>query len=301
MWASFDGIAEFVTGSLSYCSSTTMKESELTTKPVDVDTTYDFFSLKAMNMDTTLERGGAYDYFSLDCIKIVDYGVPPPHFDTVFFAEILNEGNDSTVYGGHLLDEHGNNVHEIIIKLGKLEQMQREAENYVRLRSLQGRVIPYMLCYCVADRGNGNGHWGCLVIERFGAQLDVPIEYMEIPEQATLLNHFRDIHNEGLTHNDFESRNILQKDKEFRVIDLESLTVHVCTKCTMDFVTISSEEDGYVPLWCLCPPLRVAVEDLGFCGFGEKQTPKFTESLSALQTRFFWQNTNSPKRRTSRP
>ncbi|KAF9062188.1 hypothetical protein BDP27DRAFT_1369020 [Rhodocollybia butyracea] len=79
-----------------------MNEDEVTTTmPLDMQ---DMTS--SLNMDTTLGSGGIYNVYSRDGIRMVDY-LPPPHCSTIFIAEILNKGNNSTAYGGHL-DEHSN-------------------------------------------------------------------------------------------------------------------------------------------------------------------------------------------------
>ncbi|KAF9073640.1 hypothetical protein BDP27DRAFT_1417109 [Rhodocollybia butyracea] len=253
-----------------------MGENEATTNPVE-DTivenggTYDIASLKPVDMEFTLKHGGKYDFYSVDGVRMVDYSLPRPDFSTILITEILNDGNFATVYGGHLHDEYNNKVHEVVIKLGELEQMEREAENYDRLRYIQGRVVPRMFGYWDADRKEGKS-WGCLVIERFGARLETPFWYLEIEERdiprlrfryrmltswcrAIILNHLRDIHNEALVHNDFEPRNILQKGKEFRIIDLESLAVHTCTKRILDFTTFLKKKDTLALLSEFCSPL----------------------------------------------
>ncbi|KAF9072608.1 hypothetical protein BDP27DRAFT_1417954 [Rhodocollybia butyracea] len=114
--------------------------------------------------------------------------------------------------------------------------MQREAENYAPLRNVQGRVIPRMFGYWEAQPEENEKPWGFLFIEHFGDRLTAPFRYLEFWERAVLLNHLRDIHNQGLVHNYFHPGNVLQKDKKFRLIDLEDLTPHNCYECEVDFM-----------------------------------------------------------------
>ncbi|KAE9408704.1 hypothetical protein BT96DRAFT_913835 [Gymnopus androsaceus JB14] len=219
-----------------------------------------------VNMDTTLEKGGEYDLFDVHAIFAVKEILPLPHFTTMLLTELIHDGNYSTVYGGSLLAAHGCKTDDVVIKLGEMEHIWREAQLYKRLESLQGRVIPKMFGFWIVDRKpDDRNPWACLVLERFGTCLNAPFHYLEPPEMAILLNHCRDIHNEGYLHNAFHPRNVLQKDDEFRVIDLECLVCHDCFECEVDFTTISEDKRNVLHgRDHLCQSMRACCHDVAF-------------------------------------
>lgn len=70
-------------------------------------------------------------------------------------------------------------------------------------------------------------------------------------------------------HNELNSNNVLQKGKEFRVIDLEEFEHHHCEMGKrVDFLTIS-KNDGREYLTDLCGYLRAYCNEVGFNNSGE--------------------------------
>ncbi|KAE9397339.1 hypothetical protein BT96DRAFT_921534 [Gymnopus androsaceus JB14] len=150
---------------------------------------------------------------------------------------IIHDGNYSTVYGWSLLAPDGSKTNDVVIKLGEMKRIWREAQLYDRLKLLQGhRVIPNMFGFWVAEREPDDSNpWAFLILERFGACLNVPFSVHWKVCNAVLFWFRRNLHNVDRLFSSitvemafimkvsFHPGNVLQKGNEFRVIDLDGL------------------------------------------------------------------------------
>jgi hypothetical protein len=91
-------------------------------------------------------------------------------------TEVINVSSRSTVYLGH---SNSTPSESVILKIGELQVIAREAHRYTALAALQGRVIPNMVAFmrgCV--EGTDSDEMGVLILEHSGTALDIAFSYL---------------------------------------------------------------------------------------------------------------------------
>ncbi|KAE9402926.1 hypothetical protein BT96DRAFT_974014 [Gymnopus androsaceus JB14] len=160
----------------------------------------------------------------------------PKEFVNVVITETLSAHRHSTVYGAHFTNKDGvawdiaGERVKVAVKIGSLYPIALETKVYCAMQPIQGRVIPRMFVFLRADNGTEEG-LGCLIIERFGKAVNMPLDMLERSEKVIILSHLQNMHNMGFIHRDLDSRNVLYRDEEFRIIDLEDMTVNHHKDC----------------------------------------------------------------------
>ncbi|TCD67125.1 hypothetical protein EIP91_000465 [Steccherinum ochraceum] len=99
---------------------------------------------------------------------------------------------------------------------------------------MQGGVIPklYGVLY---GRKHDKSPVLCLVLERFGNRLQGEFRHLDASKKAKILNKLVEAHHGGLLHLDFAERNVVEKDGDFRIIDLRHAQNHPECRWTYDF------------------------------------------------------------------
>ncbi|OSD03744.1 hypothetical protein PYCCODRAFT_193010 [Trametes coccinea BRFM310] len=90
----------------------------------------------------------------------------------------------------------------------RIDDLLREADFYnTKLLGLQGTVVPRMYgCY----RGyTEDGHTAVLILEDCGYQLTYKLKFYDVAFRTQVVRAWLAVHDAGVLHNDFHSRNIL--------------------------------------------------------------------------------------------
>lgn len=146
-----------------------------------------------MNLISKLSKASPH-HRAASITKTVKCTTPPldqrtwPVEYNIVLTEILSENSHSTVYGAHfesksggVWNENGTRV-DAVLKMGNLKAMTREAFCYADMKELQGSVLPHMFGFLKAYDGTAEG-MGCLVLERFGKALEIPLNMLEKGEK----------------------------------------------------------------------------------------------------------------------
>jgi len=105
--------------------------------------------------------------------------LPLDMYNHIVVTGVLSLQQNSSVYVGYYKDEASNEYEEggqrleIVLKIGDINRIRKEAKNYEIMKDLQGHSIPRMFAFYDAYiRKNGwistSDMYGCLVMERFG-------------------------------------------------------------------------------------------------------------------------------------
>jgi len=106
--------------------------------------------------------------------------LPVDIYDHIVVTGILSLQQNSSVYVGYYKNEASNEYYEeggrrleIVLKIGDINRIRKEAKNYETMKDLQGHSIPRMFAFYEAriDKKRwmtSSDMYGCIVMERFG-------------------------------------------------------------------------------------------------------------------------------------
>ncbi|THH18399.1 hypothetical protein EUX98_g8967 [Antrodiella citrinella] len=146
-----------------------------------------------------------------------EFLLPPQQIRIV---NILYSGPRTSVYLGLCEDER-----EVALKFTDPHAVLVEAGAYDSLVAIQGSVLPKLYGVLHGEDWRGD-KMSCLVLERFGEQLDCGFLDLRKSEKAKILNKLAEAHRAGLHHLDFAERNVLVKGGDYRIIDLGHAKPH---------------------------------------------------------------------------
>lgn len=93
-------------------------------------------------------------------------------------VQILQANRRSTVYRGQCKDVDGSDIELVIKFTASADHVDAEAENYKKLKDLQGSIVP--TCYGTLREGD-TGKVKCLVLQHFGEPLG--IDFHDLPRE----------------------------------------------------------------------------------------------------------------------
>ncbi|KAJ7592805.1 hypothetical protein C8J56DRAFT_1045264 [Mycena floridula] len=153
--------------------------------------------------------------------------------DNIVLDSVIRNGKHSDVYHAHGIPPGETKSVELVVKFAPLSALATEAGAYDSLQeeSLTGTVTPLFYGMLLAKVPN-RGELGCIITERWGTSLTR--DFCDLPKEdkINILKKLLDIHEVGILHCDFEPRNVLQKDGDFRIIDFGDIEDHVCSPGT---------------------------------------------------------------------
>ncbi|TCD69453.1 hypothetical protein EIP91_007579 [Steccherinum ochraceum] len=183
---------------------------------------------------------------------------------------ILYCGDKSTVY---LAECEGGM--ELALKFASEDDVLREAAAYDALEPIQGTVIPRLYGMLYARRPDKRRVF-CLVMERFGNRVTSSFRDLPRPELAKVLNKLAEAHRGGLYHLDFAERNVVEKDGDYRLIDLRHAKPHSGCGWTYDFeknIEDCTVDDADPSIQC--HGLKAQADELEFWDYGYVHLCKF--------------------------
>ncbi|THH28115.1 hypothetical protein EUX98_g6064 [Antrodiella citrinella] len=180
-------------------------------------------------------------------------------------VDILYRSEQTVVFLGKC-----QNNKEVALKFTTTHDILVESGAHDALAAIQGPVLPKM--YGVLHGQDGEGRkMLCLVLERFGKQLETRFRDLEKNEKAKILNKLAEAHRTGLHHLDFVERNVLVKRDDYRICDLGHVQPHnPRCKWTYDFVEHVEDDDVEEGQRSIrCKGMRAWAEEMRFWDHGK--------------------------------
>jgi len=122
--------------------------------------------------------------------------LPVDIYDHIDVTGILSLQQSSSVYVGYYKNEASNEYYEeeggqrleIVLKIGDINRIRKEAKNYETMKDLQGHSIPRTFAFYEARINKkrwmtSSDMYGCLVMERFGDSVKFVFYLLEWEEK----------------------------------------------------------------------------------------------------------------------